>query len=123
MVAAAALVLANAGFAAGITVDGSYSGQQTVAYGTTPECGPDHQVSVALHDRQISYGFGAFPLKLKVADNGRFAGRARKGNRGGGQVMHAKGQISDDALEADFVVNGVHGRVCSYHWSLQKQNP
>jgi hypothetical protein len=106
--------------AANAAFDGSYSGETTVTYGTAPECGADGKASVAVRDGEIIYGFGAFPLKMEVARDGVFRGRARKGNRGGGQAMHVKGRISSSGLEADFVVNGVHGHVCSYHWSLRK---
>jgi hypothetical protein len=109
---------ATAAVAISNSFDGSYSGEATVTYGTAPECGTDGKVTVAVKGSEIEYGFGAFPLKMAVAENGAFRGRARKGNRGGGQAVHVKGRISNSGLEADLVVNGVHGHVCSYHWSL-----
>jgi hypothetical protein len=113
-------VVAPPAFAAGDSFDGSYSGDATVTYGTAPVCGTDAKVSVTVKDGEIEYKFGEFPLKMAVARNGAFSGRARKGNRGGGQAVHVKGQISNSGIEADFVVNGVHGHVCSYRWSLGK---
>lgn len=113
-------VVASSAIAASNSFDGSYSGKATVTYGTEPVCGSDGNVSVTVKEREIEYGLGAFPLKMDVAPNGAFRGRARKGNRGGGQVVHVKGRISNTGLEADFVVNGVQGHVCSYHWSLGK---
>jgi hypothetical protein len=80
-----------------------------------------HPTSITVKDGEIQYLFNGFPLKLDVSQNGTFTGRVRKGNRGGGLVMRAKGQISNRALEANFIVNGVHGHVCSYHWSLKQQ--
>jgi hypothetical protein len=113
-------IVASPAFAANTLFDGAYSGKATVTYGTAPECGSDGTASVTVKDSEIVYGFGAFPLKLEVAQNGTFSGRARKGNRGGGQVMRVRGKISKSDLEAGFTVNGVHGRVCAYHWSLSK---
>ena len=100
--------------------DGTYSGKATVTFGTASVCGSDGVASVTVRDSEIEYGFGAFPLKMAVAHDGRFSGRARKGNRGGGQVMRASGRISKSDLVAGFTVNGVHGRVCAYHWALSK---
>jgi hypothetical protein len=113
-------VVASPVLAANSLFDGAYSGKATVTYGTAPVCGSDGTASVTVKDGEIVYGFGAFPLKLEVAQDGTFSGRARKGNRGGGQVMRARGTISKSDLEARFILNGVHGRVCAYHWSLSK---
>jgi hypothetical protein len=107
-------------FAASNTFDGSYSGEGTVTFGTAPVCGADGPASVAVKDGEIVYGFGEFPLKMQVAPNGTFSDKIRKGNRGGGQTMRVKGKISNSGLEARFVVNGLHGHVCSYHWTLRK---
>ena len=107
-------------FSASDIFDGSYSGAKTVTYGTEPVCGSDGAATVTVEDDRIQYAFGAFPLKMNVGHDGTFRGRARKGNKGGGQVIHARGRISDSGLEAEFTVNGVHGHVCSYHWSLKK---
>ncbi len=118
--ASSVAVLACPTFAADYSYDGAYSGVTTVTFGTVPVCGSDKDTSITVKDAQIQYGFGAFPLKMDVAQNGTFKGRARKGNRGGGQTVHVTGHISDDVLKATLNVNGVHGRVCSYHWLLNK---
>jgi hypothetical protein len=114
-------IVAHAAFAAGTPYDGSFSGPGTVTYGTAPVCGSDAGVSVIVKDGEIQYAFGSFPLKMDIAQDGTFRGRAIKGAKhGAGQAMHVKGRISNSVLEADFVVNGAQGHVCSYHWSLRK---
>jgi hypothetical protein len=119
-ISSAGLFVAHPTLAAG-SFDGSYSGTSEVTYGTEPVCGSGGPVTIAVKDGEIRYGYGAFPLKLEVAPDGTFTGSARKGNRGGGQRMRAKGRITNAALEAKFNANGMHGRVCSYHWSLKKE--
>jgi hypothetical protein len=112
--------VAHPAFAAGSQFDASYHGPQTVTFGAAPECGSDAEASITITDGELKYGFGAFPLRIQVAQDGNFRGRVRKGNKGGGQAMRIKGRVSESDLQADFIVNGVHGHVCSYHWSLRK---
>ena len=112
-------VMAAAAPAGGV-FDGSYSGPKAVTYGTEPVCGSAGDTSVMVRDGEIQAPFGDFALKLAVGSDGRLAGRVRKGNRGGGQSLRIRGQIHDDLLEANFVVNGVHGHLCSYHWALRR---
>ena len=120
MASALGIAAATSTLAADSSIDGTYNGMTKVTFGSAPVCGPDHEASVMVNHAQITYAFGEFPLRIEVARDGWFKGRARKGNHGGGQALHIKGRIYSGHLEADIRINGVHGRVCSYHWSLIK---